>query len=745
MLKKMLQNKKLVTIVIFIVVLLIPVIYSFFYLKSYWDPYGNLKDVQVAVINLDSGTRGEELLKSMKEAENTLGFIETESEEALEGIAKDKYYAIITIPQDFTKNLESGGEVDKQKTTIVFTPNKRKNYLAYQIINSALKTVEIQLQSKVAAETADTMANKLKEVPDSLEQINGGVGQIKDGSEKLTDGLNDLSSGVNTLDTKYSEFDAGINSANEGSTELAEGITKAGEGINTLKKGATDLDDGVAQINEALENADTSKITDLTNGINALNTGVNGTQGLSNGLTSYINGVHTYEDTIEIGANQLETGLNQYIAGTKQVDQNQDQILQGIVNYYTALVNAGMTPDDTLTQLAGGAKQILNAPERNKLANAEPQLQAGASSLANAKQGAGFAQLTAGEQALQGGMSQVSQGVAQLNNSTSQIQTLGNSILTLKSSLSQVQDGTGKLKAGLGELQTGENKLENGGRALATGLGELSKNSSLIKTAMQQLDNGAKVALDGGRQLTGGINTLKNSIEDGKNTAKQEIKKLNGIKDFVEDPVDFKENSFGEVDSYGVAFTPLFLSIGLWVGALMLYVVLYYDQRHRFGILDYEAGNKILQNCIYLGIGAVEGILTGLLLKALLGFSVASMGTFLFECILVGMAFTTIMQFLIRNFGDIGKFIALIVLVLQLAASGGTFPVETINKGFQAFTSWLPMTYTIRIFKDCLIQTDASFIGINTVVVLLILVGCFIGNMVIEFIREHKKSVSVEK
>ena len=262
---------------------------------------------------------------------------------------------------------------------------------------------------------------------------------------------------------------------------------------------------------------------------------------------------------------------------------------------------------------------------------------------------------------------------------------------------------------------------------------------------MQQLNDGAKAALDGGNKLTDGINTLKTSIEEGKNTAKDQIKKLDGMKEFVEDPVEFKEESFGEVDSYGVAFTPLFLSIGLWVGALMLYVVLYYDQRHRFGILDHESGNKILQNCIYLGIGAVEGILTGLLLKILLGFSVASIGTYLFECILAGMTFTTIMQFLIRNFGDIGKFIALIVLVLQLAASGGTFPVETIDKGFQAFTSWLPMTYTIRIFKDCLIQTDASLIGGNTLVVLLILIGAFIGNMVIEFIKENKKTEVNEK
>lgn len=381
---------------------------------------------------------------------------------------------------------------------------------------------------------------------------------------------------------------------------------------------------------------------------------------------------------------------------------------------------------------------MLNTPARNSLNTAETQLKAGVNSLANAKQSPSFSQLTAGENALKAGTAKVAQGVTQLNNSTTQIQTLGQSLKTLKISLAQVQDGTGKLKSGIKTLNTGTNQIENGANSLTNGLGVLSSNSTLIKTALQQLDDGAKSALDGGKRLAEGVGTLKTSIVEGKNTATEQLKKLNGIKDFAEDPVEIKEESFGEVDSYGVAFTPLFLSIGLWVGALMLYVILYYDQRHRFGILDHESANKVVQNCIYLGIGAVEGLVTGIILKLLLGFSVASIGVFLFECILTGMAFTAIMQFLIRNFGDIGKFLALIILVLQLAASGGTFPVETIDKGFQAFTSWLPMTYTVRIFKDCLIPTDSSLIGGNTVVIMCVLAVLFIGNIVIEFIKDKK-------
>ena len=151
----------------------------------------------------------------------------------------------------------------------------------------------------------------------------------------------------------------------------------------------------------------------------------------------------------------------------------------------------------------------------------------------------------------------------------------------------------------------------------------------------------------------------------------------------------------------------------------MCYVVLYYDQKHRFGIFDKDTKkNRILQNLAYIAIGAIEGIGTGLLLMYMLKFDVSSLPIYLGECMLVGIAFMSIIQFLIRNLGDIGKFIALIILVLQLAASGGTFPVETISEGFKGFTNILPMTYSIRAFRDILIPVDNSLLYRNTCILL---------------------------
>ena len=224
-----------------------------------------------------------------------------------------------------------------------------------------------------------------------------------------------------------------------------------------------------------------------------------------------------------------------------------------------------------------------------------------------------------------------------------------------------------------------------------------------------------------------------------------ELEKLDGIEKFAEDPVEFKTESYGEVNSYGIAFTPLFLSIGLWVGGLMAYVVLYYDQKNRFWIFGSKNNKKILQNFGYIIIGALEGIITAILLKTGLGFEIQNMALYLFASSLIGMAFMSIIQCLIRNFDDVGKFIALIILVLQLAASGGTFPVETIDKGFQWLNSLLPMTYAIKLLREILVPTATNSKGLYIGILFGIIVVCLAITTVVDIIKKNNSAVKSEK
>jgi len=787
---KKLQEKGIFKFAVFAVVLLIPVIYSFFYLKSYWNPYEHLTDMKVGIVNLDKGengkNRGEEFLKELQNS-GVMNFVEVESPEAAnKGLGEDEYYAVITVPENFTETLNSASTDNKQISTITYSPNKRKNYLSSQIINSALKTVEISLQSKVSKEVTATLSDSLKDVPDNLQKISDGAEQIDDGAGKLSGGLQKLASGTDTLDNRYNEFDKGIESATKGSTDLTNGIGQVNSGIDNLSNGANILNGAIAQINEGTESLSNQGnigimklikgVDDLFNGADSLNSGVleyaAGTKALAQGTQDYIEGANELSegiksyvsnaDNLEYGiqsyvtnAEKLENGIVSYINGVDNITTQKNAVLNSLIQYSNANPN-----DETVKKLAINAQAILNAEANNNMSAQGQALVSGANELKtnnqslilgakglqsnnekltsganllqsnNAKLNGGASQLLAKSDELTQGSEKLLNGVSQLKDATADLPKLTEGINTLKTAISQVNSGTESLVSGVSTLKDGTNRVQAGSTELTKGLNTLKTSSKDVKNAIDQISTGTNQALEGSTTLKDGTTEFKTQINDGLVSAKEEVKKLDDLDNYVQDPVQFKEQSYGEVDSYGVAFAPLFISIGLWVGALMCYVVLYYDQRHRFGILDHDTQkSKIVQNALYLVIGAIEGVLTGLLLKWSLGYSVVNMGTYIWQCMLAGLVFMSVIQFLIRNFGDIGKFLALIILVLQLAASGGTFPVETIDNAFKGFTNILPMTYTIRAFRDALVSTDHSLIMVNT----WVLIGIFVVLNFIDF------------
>lgn len=658
------KKEKVLKILIFAIVLLIPIIYSFFYLKSYWNPYGTLSDMKIAVVNLDKGkddkNQGSEFVQNLKDSA-TFNICEVSKDNANNGMEKGEYYATIEIPENFTSCLESGATIDKQVAQITYRPNQATNYLATQIINSAVKTIELNLQSKVDREIIANLSDKLNDVPDSLQTISDGAGSILDGSQSLNDGIKQLNDGTNQLSSSYKEFDNGVEAAYTGSQSLENGLAQVSSGIDTLKNGGQTLDNVISQINDGvdqLSEQSNSGIASLASGVNDLNT----------------------------GAANLNTKLPEYVEKVEYLNSNVKPLLQALSAY------SGNTTDPKLQYLAVSASQILaQDPEKGNLD--------------------GFQQLTIGGQALTTGANDLYAGTQKLVAGTQDLGKLTTGVQNLKSALTQVKQGTISLNQGIVTLSNGTVQLTAGSSTLTNGLATLNSSSKTIDNALTTLNNGTASAYDGSNKLVEGVQTFKTSIDEGLVNTKEQLKSLNGIEDFGAKPVEFKTEAYGEVNSYGIAFTPLFLCIGLWVGALMSYVVLYYDQKHRFNIFDHDYKNKILQNIAYIGIGALQGLIVAILLKLGLGFEIQNYVLYYTASILVGITFVSIIQFLIRNFGDVGKFLALVILVLQLAASGGTFPIETIDKGFQGLTSYLPMTYSIKLFREILVPTVTNFKG----------------------------------
>lgn len=626
------KNKKFMKAIIIIAVIIIPVLYSFFYLKAFWDPYGNLHDMNIAIVNLDEGDNdenlGTELVNKLKDKDTMTITVLNNSDEAQEGLVNQDYYATITIPKNFTKDLNNAENSDRKVTTISYSPNQKNNYLASQIINKVVTTVETELRSEVSKKVVGKLSDKLEEVPNKMEEISDGASQLQDGTSQLQSGLQELNKGTNNLSTNYEKFDSGVDSAYAGSNKLANGL-------NSLNSGADEIYSG------------TSQLAEKTNTLNA-------------GVSSYVKGV-----------NQLVSSVN---ATSTQIQK----VGEDLVNY----------------------QQTHNPDALNDAAKRLQGMQSSS---------AGSAQLLG---TLQSKGTELEQGVNLLN---TKVQTLNSGMFTLKQGISSAKTGNEELQKGLKELST---------------------NSKTIKEGTKQLSNGSSQALSGSQTLLNGTNTFKNEINNGIENTQEELKNLNGLDEYTSEPVEVDEQDYAQVDSYGVGFAPYFMSISLWVGALIMLIIFYYDPEDRFKLLGRNAQNKYLRAGLYFAISVTQGIVLGFILKAGLGFGVTNIWLYYGTCILTSIVFFSILQFLVIKLGDVGKFLGILLLVLQLAASGGTFPIETVPKFFQSIYKFMPMNYTIRLIKESLIKVDNGMIAKNA----CILVGIFIVFMAITLIADYLKT-----
>ena len=603
--------------VVFAVVLLIPFMYSFFYLKSYWDPYGNLSDLGVAIVNNDNkedNSLSEKFVNSLKDSDSCK-FEVVDSSKANDGLTNGDYYAIITIPENFTENINNAGEKNRSVTTITYAPNQKSNYLASQIISRVVLEAEKGLEGEISSAVVGSLVDNLNEVPKSLQTIVDATDKLQEGSDNLKSGLGQINEGTKTLSSKYTELDQGIDSVKNGASSL-------NDGVNDLKNGSSKI---------------TSGLSDLNNGVNSYTTN-------TNSLIQLLKVCEVAHNSD--GSLNLNTQRNQYIKSAYNIDCNNISLLMN-----------GLSNQATVSKLNSGASTLLNGSK---------------------------------------------------------------------------------------SLDEGISKLQNGTSILQSGLDKVSSGSKTVKDSLTTLSNGTSSAYDGSVKLSDGLSTFKGEIVKSKTETEEKLSKLDGLDTYVKDSVKIDEKPKGEVKQYGVSFTPLFLSIGLWVGALMCYVIFYYDQEHRFKLLDKE-NRGIKQNFAYILIASIFALVTSFLIKTLLGFSVTSSVTYYLSSILISVTFMSIIQLLIRLFSDVGKFLSLVVLVLQLAASGGTFPVETITYGFRWLNPLLPMTYSIKLIKEALISTDNGFIFNNAIVLILFAVISFLITCTYDYIKGKNKGKEENK
>lgn len=651
-------------IVIIIGILIIPLMYSYFYLSAFWDPYSKLESLPVAVVNKDKGATinsverniGKELQNKMTDS-NELNFCFVSEEEANKGLTNGKYYATIVIPSDFSKDVSTASEVNKSSATLIYSPNEKTNYLASQILGKAILLLSDELKTNVVGEVVTELSGKLDDVPGKLNEINDGVSKLYDGAKQLNDGTVSLTTGTNTLNTNYKTFNSGVttmqggfNKLNQGSKDLDNGISSALVGAKTLKDSTKDL----YKIDESVK---------------ALNVG---TTSLNTSTNTYVGGV------------------NQYIAQSNEIGQK--------IGAYVASNPSAML--DTNIQYIMG---ILTNPSSAASVNA----------------------LVAGGDALKAGTKTLNDNLTLLSNGTK--------------NLSQVNGGISSLTSGLETLKAGSGALTLGMSSLQTGMTKLSTSSNDIMNGISTLNNGANKLNNGSTLMKDGLKEANTKIKDGINTTNNELEKLNGITEFAENPIKVEQQTVNTVPNYGTAFAAYFMSLSLWVGGLIIFVGIYLDADEKFKILSRHSDRKILRTFIYLLIGIAQALLLAAVLRACLKLTVVNIPIYYISCILVSVVFISIIQFFMINFKDAGKFVVILLLILQLTSCGGTFPMELVPGFFNKLFAFMPMTYSVNLFKEAISGGNSSTIVQNILILSSILVVFISMTIVGSKIRKNKE------
>ncbi|UQD51343.1 YhgE/Pip domain-containing protein [Bacillus methanolicus] len=701
------KDKKL--LIPILAVLFIPIIYSGMFLWAFWDPYGHLDQLPVAVVNEDKGAMfegeqlklGDKLVSKLKDRKD-FNFIFVGKEEGYKKLKDQEFYMLIEIPKDFSENATTLMDENPKKLDLIYVPNESYNFLSAQMGKSAIERIKSSISKEITKTYAETMFDKVAKLSDGMKAASKGAVKLSDGAKELSSGSKTLHESLVTLAEKSIQFNNGMNEANKGSKEVADGAASLSSGLsqlleghhklenaaNELKTGSESLASGMSQANKGIQKAEQS-IPQLVNGTEKLQTGA---KTLSSSLKQW-----------QTGAESSARGAKQLNDGTVLLESNLKAILPMLPPEKKKSLEAA------LNSLKQGSTELANGT--GQLANSAGQLATGADTLSQQ-----LGTLKSGQQQLQSGMSQLAKAGTELETGANKIaagqKKFALGMITFGNKFSEAKDGAVRLAQGASKLAGGMNQLTDGSSQLASSSGKLEK--------------GAQKIANGNTKIYKGNSELAGKLAEGAKKASS-INADEKTYNMMAEPVKVKNEKLNKVPNYGTGIAPYFLSLGLFVGALMLTIV--YPLRDPVVVPRNGIGWFFGKFGVMAAAGIIQALISDSILLGVLGLEVKSVPLFVLFSIITSLAFVTLIQFFVTLFGDPGRFIAIIILILQLTTSAGTFPLELIPEFLQPFHNFLPMTYSVAGFRAVISSGNFSFMWENIMMLLIFALVFITGTM----------------
>ena len=794
--------KKPTFIIVMIGISLIPALYNIIFLSSMWDPYGQLSDLPVAVVNNDkessyngnSMSIGKDMVSNLKE-NKTLDFHFVDEEEGKKGLENGDYYMVVTLPSDLSEKAASILTDHPEQMQIDYQTSSGHSFIASKMSDSAMTQLKQNVSTNVTETYTKALFNKMIDLKD-------GMNQAASGSEKLTDGANQLMAGSQTLTTNlHSLADSSLTFSN-GTEQFTKGLSSYVSGVEQLHLGLGNFNSGLVTYTGAVSQLSSQSATlrmgveQLSEGIQQLSSKLDASSGQKdqiNQLSSGLNQLNQVIQNIDVGdTKQLDSVLSSIVSLSNQMlvsaqsekattlaNIQSTAAYQSLTSEQQAEISASVSQNSTdsiqsaqsiiaLVQgLQGSLENLQNQSSnlstlKNQANQVLPRASTSLTGLSSGLteiQGAVTSKLVPASQSIASGVNayttgvdKVSQGASQLSEKNSTLTgsldqlVSGSTTLTQKSSnltagVGQLVEKTPELVSGIEKLSTGSNQLNQNSQELIAGVdklqlgsGQLADKSSQLLSGASQLENGANKLADGagklaegGTKLTSGLEGLQTglaSLGQGLSNASDQLKSASTESknaEILSNPLSLSKTDNDQVPVNGVAMAPYMISVALFVVAIstnMIFAKLP-SGRHpesRWAWLKSRAE-----------INGIIAILAGILVYGgvhLIGLTANyEMRTFIL-IILTSLVFMSMVTALTTWNSRIGAFFSLILLLLQLASSAGTYPLALTNDFFRAINPWLPMSYSVSGLRQTISMTGNIH---HQVIFLAVILALFIG------------------
>ncbi|HDK7155893.1 TPA: YhgE/Pip domain-containing protein [Clostridium botulinum] len=647
-----------VAIVVMLGLMILPSLYAWFNIKSSWDPYANTKSISVAVVNKDKAAVfkgqsinvGQELVNKLKINKN-IGWKFVDEKEAEKGVKYGKYYASVMIPEDFSYKILSITRDKQEKPTLIYSVNEKSNAVAPKITSKGVTTV----QNEVTKNFVKTVNGIIFEIFNKL-----GI-ELEKGKPKLKDLMNMIF----YVNDKIPEINASIDKLEKGAITLEEFIEKINKDIPLIKD----------TINRALSAGDKTKLF------------------LSKSKEG-INNVAPYIKQDLIIAKKINNTAEVLIGeGVGVIEKNSQQAKEDLVASKDKLTNVKEILNSTLELV-----DIINKDKKNIILN----------DLEN--------RIKDMKERVNNKIENINTVVSSIDRgekvSVEVLNRLKNKANGIDSILKQIiEDFNPKIVPAI-------NNVLNDLIVVADNTIQLLKNANEnLPEATELLDKGytgAEKGIKGIKILKSNLPSIEKSIGEVSNKLKtlddderlNEIIKLmkNNAKiesDFISNPVEIKENRIYPIPNYGSAMAPFFTTLSLWVGALILVSILSVDVKDIKGAKKLKVHEKYFGRYLtFMTIAIFQALIVSLGNIYLLKVYVSNKPIFILFSIFISIIFSMIIYTLVSVFGNVGKALGVILLVLQISASGGTFPIEVTPGFFQKINPLLPFTYAISGMRE---------------------------------------------